>query len=166
MSPSSTERAHAITQRHQLARLPLGVTAPTKTLRRVAGGLSQRLHSRAVIDRNLAVLTAPPTTLAPPPPPPPVEVPPPPPPPPPPPLPADSVWGSLAQCESGGNWQRDSGNGYYGGLQFSLPSWQAVGGDGYPDDHSREVQIAMGERLRARSGWSAWPACSRQLGLM
>ncbi|MDP8961278.1 MAG: transglycosylase family protein [Actinomycetota bacterium] len=158
MAPASEHRAHAITERHQLARIPLGATAPTKTLRRIAGDLSQRLSFRAVTDRNLPVLTAPPTTLPPPPPPPP--------PPLPPPLPVASVWRSLAQCESGGNWQRDSGNGYYGGLQFDLPTWQSVGGVGHPSDHPREVQIEMGERLLARSGWSAWPACSRRLGLV
>lgn len=91
------------------------------------------------------------------------------PPPPPPPdaqaLPVESVWRALAICESGGNWQIDDGNGYYGGLQFDLLSWQEVGGDGYPSEHSPEVQIEMAERLQARQGWSAWPACSRVLGL-
>ena len=168
LAPASAERAHAISERHHLARIPLRAAAPTKALRRVAGDVSQRLDFRTVTDRNLPVLTAPATTL-----------PPPPPPPPPPvdterlavssstgPLPVDSVWRSLAECESGGNWQSDSGNGYYGGLQFSLPTWQAVGGVGYPNEHSREVQIEMGERLQARSGWAAWPACSRRLGLL
>lgn len=75
------------------------------------------------------------------------------------------VWDQLAQCESGGNWAINTGNGYYGGLQFSLSSWQAVGGTGYPHQASREVQIQMGERLKARQGWGAWPACSRKLGL-
>ncbi len=73
-------------------------------------------------------------------------------------------WDALAQCESGGNWQINTGNGYYGGLQFSLGSWQGVGGTGYPHEHSRETQIAMGQRLYASSGWGAWPACSSQLG--
>ena len=59
----------------------------------------------------------------------------------------------------------NTGNGYYGGLQFSLSSWQAVGGVGYPHEASRETQIAMGERLRASGGWGHWPACSRKLGL-
>ncbi len=165
VAPASGQRAQAITERHQLARIPLGATAPTKKHRRIAGDLSQRLNFQVVTDRNLPVLTAPPTTLAPPPAPPPPPVIEAPPPPPPPPLPVDT-WRSLAQCESGGNWQSDSGNGYYGGLQFDLPTWQSVGGVGYPDDHSREVQIKMGERLLARSGWSAWPACSRRLGLV
>ena len=71
----------------------------------------------------------------------------------------------LDVIEAGGNWGINTGNGYYGGLQFSLSSWRAVGGTGYPHEASRETQIAMGERLRAAQGWGAWPACSRRLGL-
>ncbi|MGI9119775.1 MAG: transglycosylase family protein [Acidimicrobiales bacterium] len=80
-------------------------------------------------------------------------------------LPVDSVWRALSLCESAGNWQSDDGDGYYGGLQFDLPSWQAVGGEGYPSEHPQEVQIEMAERLQARQGWAAWPNCSRMLGL-
>lgn len=76
-----------------------------------------------------------------------------------------SVWDRLAQCESGGNWAINTGNGYYGGLQFSLSSWQAVGGSGLPSDASREEQIMRAEQLRAAQGWGAWPACSAKLGL-
>lgn len=76
-----------------------------------------------------------------------------------------SVWDRLAQCESGGNWAANTGNGYYGGLQFSLSSWQAVGGTGYPHQASRDTQIAMGERLRSQGGWGHWPTCSRKIGL-
>ena len=76
-----------------------------------------------------------------------------------------SVWDSLARCESGGNWAINTGNGYYGGLQFSLSSWRAVGGSGYPHQASREEQIARAEQLLARQGWGAWPACSAKLGL-
>ncbi|MEO6628660.1 MAG: transglycosylase family protein [Aquihabitans sp.] len=76
-----------------------------------------------------------------------------------------SAWDSLAQCEAGGNWSINTGNGYYGGLQFSASSWRAVGGQGLPHQASREAQIAMGERLRSSQGWGAWPACSRRLGL-
>lgn len=76
-----------------------------------------------------------------------------------------SVWDSLARCESGGNWAINTGNGYYGGLQFSLSSWRAVGGSGYPHQASRAEQIARGEMLLARQGWGAWPACSAKLGL-
>jgi uncharacterized protein YabE (DUF348 family) len=76
-----------------------------------------------------------------------------------------SVWDRLAQCEAGGNWSINTGNGYYGGLQFSASSWRAVGGSGLPHQASREQQIAMGEKLRAAQGWGAWPSCSRKLGL-
>lgn len=75
------------------------------------------------------------------------------------------VWDSLAACESGGNWSINTGNGYYGGLQFSLASWRGVGGSGYPHQASKAEQIARGEQLLARQGWGAWPACSAKLGL-
>jgi Transglycosylase-like domain len=75
-----------------------------------------------------------------------------------------ATWDALAQCESGGDWHINTGNGYYGGLQFSLGSWQAVGGSGYPHENSRETQITMGQRLYASSGWGAWPACTAKLG--
>ena len=80
--------------------------------------------------------------------------------------PSSSVWTSLAGCESGGNWAANTGNGYYGGLQFSLSSWQAVGGTGYPHEASAATQIAMGERLQAQQGWGAWPGCAAELGLL
>ena len=77
-----------------------------------------------------------------------------------------TVWDRLAQCESGGNWAINTGNGYYGGLQFSLSTWRAYGGTGYPHQHSRETQIAVATRLRdAQGGYGAWPHCSSQLGL-
>lgn len=76
-----------------------------------------------------------------------------------------SVWDQLAICEAGGNWAINTGNGYYGGLQFSLGSWRAVGGSGLPSEASREEQIARGEMLKARQGWGAWPSCSAKLGL-
>lgn len=77
-----------------------------------------------------------------------------------------SVWDSLAQCESGGNWAINTGNGYYGGLQFSLGTWQAYGGTGLPSQASRETQIAIATKLRdASGGYGAWPACSAKLGL-
>lgn len=78
---------------------------------------------------------------------------------------SNTVWDRLARCESGGNWAINTGNGYYGGLQFSARSWRAVGGQGLPHHASRETQIAMGERLRRIQGWGAWPSCSRRLGL-
>jgi hypothetical protein len=77
----------------------------------------------------------------------------------------DSVWDRLARCEAGGNWATNTGNGYYGGLQFSASTWRSVGGSGLPHQASRETQIEMGKRLQARAGWRSWPACSRKLGL-
>jgi resuscitation-promoting factor RpfB len=79
-----------------------------------------------------------------------------------------SVWDSIAQCESNGNWSINSGNGFYGGVQFTLQSWQYVGGTEFapmPHQASREQQIIAAERLLAKQGWGAWPACSRRLGL-
>nr|WP_083441682.1 transglycosylase family protein [Nitriliruptor alkaliphilus] len=76
-----------------------------------------------------------------------------------------TVWDDLARCESGENWSINTGNGYYGGLQFTLSSWRGVGGSGYPHHHSRAEQIKRGERLQAQQGWGAWPHCSRKLGL-
>lgn len=75
------------------------------------------------------------------------------------------VWDRLAMCESGGNWQINTGNGYYGGLQFSLGTWQSVGGTGYPHQASKSEQIARAQALQTRSGWGQWPACSAKLGL-
>jgi hypothetical protein len=74
------------------------------------------------------------------------------------------TWDALAECESGGNWEINTGNGYYGGIQFSESSWHAVGGTGLPHEHPRDTQIAMGIRLWESSGWGAWPACTRELG--
>lgn len=76
-----------------------------------------------------------------------------------------SVWDRLAQCESSGNWSINTGNGYYGGLQFSLSSWRAVGGSGYPHQASKSEQIARAEKLQAIQGWGAWPACTAKLGI-
>jgi len=75
------------------------------------------------------------------------------------------VWDQLAQCESGGNWSINTGNGYYGGLQFSQSSWEAAGGEGRADQASREQQIAAAENLQAQQGWGAWPTCSSRIGL-
>ena len=74
-------------------------------------------------------------------------------------------WDALAQCESGGRWNIAPGNGYYGGLQFSLSTWRAYGGSGYPHQNSRAQQIAIGQKLQAAAGWGQWPACSAKLGL-
>ncbi len=78
----------------------------------------------------------------------------------------NTVWDALAQCESGGNWAINTGNGYYGGLQFSLGTWRAYGGTGLPSQQSRETQIAVATRLRdATGGYGSWPGCSAKLGL-
>ena len=79
--------------------------------------------------------------------------------------PSGSVWDKLAECESGGNWSINTGNGYYGGLQFSLSTWRAYGGTGMPHEASREEQIAVAKRVQADQGWGAWPACTAKLGI-
>jgi len=76
-----------------------------------------------------------------------------------------STWDSLAQCESGGNWGINTGNGYAGGLQFSPGTWAAYGGTGSAANASREQQIAVAEKVQAGQGWGAWPACAAKLGL-
>jgi ABC-type transport system substrate-binding protein len=76
-----------------------------------------------------------------------------------------SVWDRLAQCESTSNWQINTGNGFYGGLQFTMSTWRGFGGQGMPHHASRAQQIAVAERVLAAQGWNAWPACSRKLGL-
>ena len=79
------------------------------------------------------------------------------------------VWDRLVQCEATGNWAINTGNGYYGGLQFDRSTWNAYGGDEFaalPHQASREEQIAVATRVRDdRGGYGAWPACSRKLGL-
>jgi hypothetical protein len=79
-----------------------------------------------------------------------------------------SVWDDLAKCESGGNWSINTGNGYYGGLQFSYDTWHGYGGGEfaeYPHQATREEQIIVAERLRAARGYAPWPACRAKLGL-
>ncbi len=79
-----------------------------------------------------------------------------------------SVWDDLARCESGGNWAINTGNGYYGGLQFSYDTWHGYGGGefaDYPHQATREQQIVVAERLRAERGYAPWPACRTKLGL-
>ncbi len=80
----------------------------------------------------------------------------------------DSTWDALAQCESGGNWSINTGNSFYGGVQFSQPTWEGYGGTQYApraDLASREQQIATAEKVLVGQGWGAWPACSASLGL-
>lgn len=84
-------------------------------------------------------------------------------------VPADVVarFDQIAQCESGGNWSINTGNGYYGGIQFAESSWQAAGGTQYApraDLASREDQIRVGYNLQKMQGWGAWPACSAKYG--
>ncbi|WP_271214953.1 resuscitation-promoting factor, partial [Pseudonocardia halophobica] len=80
-----------------------------------------------------------------------------------------AVWDRLAQCEAGGNWAINTGNGYYGGVQFDASTWRAYGGAQYaplPHQASREEQIAVASKVRdSRGGYGAWPACARKLGL-
>jgi hypothetical protein len=76
-----------------------------------------------------------------------------------------SVFDRLVQCEANGNWHANTGNGFAGGLQFTGSTWRAYGGTGSPAQASREAQIAVAQRVLAGQGWSAWPACSRTLGL-
>ncbi|MGY1501938.1 transglycosylase family protein [Streptomyces sp. QTS52] len=81
---------------------------------------------------------------------------------------ADSgVWDRIAQCESGGNWHINTGNGYYGGLQFSAGTWRAYGGTAYAataDGASRSQQIAVATKVQGAQGWGAWPTCSARAG--
>jgi resuscitation-promoting factor RpfB len=76
------------------------------------------------------------------------------------------VFDALAQCESGGDPRKNTGNGYYGAFQFKLSTWRGLGMSGNPIDHSYAVQKAAAQRLVARAGFrSQFPGCSRKLGL-
>ena len=80
---------------------------------------------------------------------------------------SDATWDALAECESGGDWGTNTGNGYHGGVQFSPSTWRAYGGTEYApraDLASRDEQIAVAERTLAGQGWGAWPTCSRKTG--
>jgi hypothetical protein len=80
----------------------------------------------------------------------------------------DTVWDRLAQCESGGNWAINTGNGYYGGLQFNYATWHGYDGGQYaeyPHEATRAEQIIVAERLHAARGFQPWPACRIKLGL-
>jgi resuscitation-promoting factor RpfA len=81
---------------------------------------------------------------------------------------AASVWDAVAQCESGGNWAINTGNGFYGGLQFTSSTWAAYGGQAYASQAnlaSREEQIAVAQKVLAGQGPGAWPVCSVRAGL-
>jgi len=76
---------------------------------------------------------------------------------------ADSVnWDAIAACESGGNWSINTGNGYAGGLQFTMSTWRANGGVGSPANASRAEQIRVAENVLASQGIGAWPVCGRR----
>lgn len=84
-----------------------------------------------------------------------------------------SKWDLLAECETGGDWSTNTGNGFGGGLQFAhgpgWSTWRAYGGEeftAHPWEATREQQIVIAERVLAGSGWRAWPGCSRRLGLL
>lgn len=86
--------------------------------------------------------------------------------------PADAApmktWNRLAQCESGGKWHINTGNGYYGGLQISPSTWEGFGGKKFanlPHNATKKQQIRVAEKIQNAQGWGAWPACSDKLGL-
>lgn len=75
-------------------------------------------------------------------------------------------WDAVAACESGGNWGANTGNGYYGGLQFSASTWKGHGGQVYAEQAnlaSREEQIEIAEKVLASQGIGAWPTCGARL---
>jgi hypothetical protein len=82
-----------------------------------------------------------------------------------PPGPPDRDFDRLARCESSGRWGLNTGNGYYGGLQFSVRTWRSLGANGLPHRHPRLRQIAVARAEWRRSGWRAWPHCARRVGL-
>ncbi len=75
---------------------------------------------------------------------------------------ADVNWDAVAACESGGNWAINTGNGYYGGLQFTMGTWRANGGFGSPNGASRDEQIRVAENVLRHQGIGAWPVCGRR----
>jgi hypothetical protein len=79
----------------------------------------------------------------------------------------ETQWDRVAHCESGDNWHANTGNGYYGGLQFSASTWQSFDVNNYAaraDEATREQQIDVANHVLARQGWSAWPVCSKNVG--
>jgi len=78
------------------------------------------------------------------------------------------TWNRLAQCESGGRWHINTGNGYYGGLQISRGTWRGYGGRRFaalPNRASKHQQIRIAERIKHGQGWGAWPTCSARIGV-
>jgi len=78
---------------------------------------------------------------------------------------SDDTWYRLRTCESGNNYQRNSHNGYYGAYQFSLNTWLANGGVGYPNEAAPTIQDQIAKKVQAHRGWNPWPGCSIKLGL-
>lgn len=81
---------------------------------------------------------------------------------------AETVWDRLAMCEASGNWAINTGNGYFGGVQFSITTWQEFGGTDYAeraDLAGKDAQIFIATRVWRRQGWKAWPSCTRKLGI-
>ena len=76
----------------------------------------------------------------------------------------DLIWQRLRNCEAGGRYDRNSGNGYYGAYQMSAGTWRSLGYGGLPHQAPPEVQDEAARKLQARSGWGQWPACSRRVG--
>ncbi|HEV3363995.1 MAG TPA: transglycosylase family protein [Acidimicrobiia bacterium] len=74
------------------------------------------------------------------------------------------IWQRLRNCEAGGRYDRNSGNGYYGAYQFSAGTWRGLGYKGLPHQAPPEVQDEAARKLQARSGWGQWPACARRIG--
>jgi hypothetical protein len=79
---------------------------------------------------------------------------------------AEPNWDAIAQCESGGNWGANTGNGYYGGLQFSPATWAANGGTGAPSQASRDEQIRVARNVLQTQGIGAWPVCGGPVGMV
>ena len=73
-------------------------------------------------------------------------------------------WDAIAKCESGGNWAINTGNGYYGGLQFSPATWKSNGGAGMPHQATRAEQIRIAENVLRTQGIGAWPTCGAKAG--
>jgi hypothetical protein len=78
------------------------------------------------------------------------------------------TWDRLARCESSGRWHINTGNGYYGGLQISRPTWRGYGGRRFarlPSRATKDEQIRVATRILHHQGWRAWPVCSRRIGV-
>ncbi len=78
----------------------------------------------------------------------------------------NDVWEKIADCETHKNWNSDTGNGYFGGLQFNQSAWESTGGTGNPAAASKDEQIMRGKILQSRRGWGPWGGCSKKLGLI